>query len=584
MGRRLRVWSTGPGLVVGWAALLTLGISWPMLRSGYVLSYDMVAVPRQSLLPEFFGFGAGLPRAVPQDAVFALVTQVVAGEWLQKLMLLAILLLAGIGVGRLLSGFGRPWQLMGVTLAIWNPFVAERLVIGHWSLLLAYSVLPWMLAALVKIRSTDRGYIGLIWFAATGSLVPSAGILVTLLVTVPLLWPAAHTPFLRRMLTVLCIWLLNLPWVLPALMHPDSGTSAAESVAVFSLRSQGPWGELVTALSLGGIWNSEVTLASRSWWTAPVIGLVLCALAAIGARRWLRRAHDVSMAWLWILSGIGLCIALAPVWFGSAWTQVVGSVPGAGILRDSSKWLIYLAMAVAICAPVGVRYLVRRLEDPATRRAFAVLVIIVPIAAMPDFVWGATGRLSAVHYPAQWTQLREVMAVQSAPGDVLVLPWSAFRQYEFNDRRTVLDPAPRWLPRPSLVVSDLAVTTDGGVIVLPGDIRRAGEISDWIATERPLSGLPPSLGIGWVLVESGQRPEPSPASLVGLQQTWAEGDLRLYRVDSAATTMTLTAGERVVVALDAVLFGALWVALAAAGVLRWRRSHSKGRDPVVSSG
>ena len=143
-----------------------------MLRSGYVLSYDMVAVPRQSLLPEFFGFGAGLPRAVPQDAVFALVTQVVAGEWLQKLMLLAILLLAGIGVGRLLSGFGRPWQLMGVTLAIWNPFVAERLVIGHWSLLLAYSVLPWMLAALVKIRSTDRGYIGLIWLAATGSLVP----------------------------------------------------------------------------------------------------------------------------------------------------------------------------------------------------------------------------------------------------------------------------------------------------------------------------------------------------------------------------------------------------------------------------
>jgi hypothetical protein len=32
----------------------------------------------------------------------------------------------------------------------WNPYVAERLILGHWALLLGYAVLPWVVAAVAR--------------------------------------------------------------------------------------------------------------------------------------------------------------------------------------------------------------------------------------------------------------------------------------------------------------------------------------------------------------------------------------------------------------------------------------------------
>jgi hypothetical protein len=49
--------------------------------------------------------------------------------------------------------FATPGQLVAATLGIWNPYVAERLLQGHWSLLLAYGALPWVAAAVVRLRT-----------------------------------------------------------------------------------------------------------------------------------------------------------------------------------------------------------------------------------------------------------------------------------------------------------------------------------------------------------------------------------------------------------------------------------------------
>ena len=36
-------------------------------------------------------------------------------------------------------------RLAAVSLAVWNPFVVERLWIGHWPVLLGCAVLPWLI-------------------------------------------------------------------------------------------------------------------------------------------------------------------------------------------------------------------------------------------------------------------------------------------------------------------------------------------------------------------------------------------------------------------------------------------------------
>ncbi len=70
--------------VPAWSALLALVICLPLLGRGYVLSYDMVWVPHLDLdRPEIWGLGTGLPRAVPSDAIAALLGAVIPAAIVQ---------------------------------------------------------------------------------------------------------------------------------------------------------------------------------------------------------------------------------------------------------------------------------------------------------------------------------------------------------------------------------------------------------------------------------------------------------------------------------------------------------------------
>ena len=147
-------WRSVP--VVAWLALLTALVLAPLAWPGYALVGDMVVTPRQPWVPDVLGLGSALPRAVPIDAVMALLTTEVDGALVQRVTLVAALMLAGLGTARLAPG-GR-WTAAGAgTLAIWNPYVAERLAIGHWTLLLGYASLPWLIGAALGLRRRRHG-------------------------------------------------------------------------------------------------------------------------------------------------------------------------------------------------------------------------------------------------------------------------------------------------------------------------------------------------------------------------------------------------------------------------------------------
>ena len=182
--------------------LLALG---PGLRRGFLLSYDMVFVPREPFTATMFGQAGGPPRAVPSDAVLAAASRVVPADIAQKLVLLSIFVLACSGVVALL---GREHWLArwaaGVFYA-WNPFVAERLIVGQWALLLGYAGLPWVLRAVTSDsvaswRGVRRLGLALVPAAVGGFAAMTVSALVVVPVTVlappgpPPPTPAARAP------------------------------------------------------------------------------------------------------------------------------------------------------------------------------------------------------------------------------------------------------------------------------------------------------------------------------------------------------------------------------------------------------
>jgi hypothetical protein len=163
-----RAWPAAVGLGLG---LLALG---PGLGRGFLLSYDMVAVPRQPFGAAMFGLSGGPARAVPSDAVLAALSRVIPADLAQKALLLAIFTLACAGAAALLPG--EPWfaRLAAGVFYTWNPFVAERLLVGQWALLLGYAGLPWVLRAAQALgsgppwRATGRLALALLPAAAGG--------------------------------------------------------------------------------------------------------------------------------------------------------------------------------------------------------------------------------------------------------------------------------------------------------------------------------------------------------------------------------------------------------------------------------
>ena len=91
---------------------------------------------------------------MPSDAVVAVLDGVVPAVLLQKVVLVGALVGAGTGAAALVAERSVAARLVAVTIAVWSPFVVERLLIGHWPLLVGYAVLPWLL---VTLRGSGPG-------------------------------------------------------------------------------------------------------------------------------------------------------------------------------------------------------------------------------------------------------------------------------------------------------------------------------------------------------------------------------------------------------------------------------------------
>ena len=322
-------------LAYAWVVALALAVVGPALLPGFVLSYDLVFTPRQDLLPASLGVGSGLPRAVPQDAVVAVLEMVVPGMVLEKVVLLAIPLLAGFGILRLLPSTAA--GLVAATLAVANPFLAQRLVIGHWGFLLAYALLPWALVLARRLRASGDPWDGvrLLLVIAAGSLTPSGSLLLAAVAVPPVLLPRSAYTLRAGVMLVLAVVATWLPWLLPALLHPAATGADAEGTRIFSLRADAPGGLVATALSGGGIWNSEVVLASRGTALTWVVLILVVALAAWGARDLVRILGRGVAAWWTLVAGLGLLAALASAMLPGPWAWLLET---AEIVYWASCW------------------------------------------------------------------------------------------------------------------------------------------------------------------------------------------------------------------------------------------------------
>ncbi len=489
-------------LVRAWPWVLALLVLLPTLRRGFVLSYDMVFVPDLALRPDFLGLGSGLPRAIPSDAVVAVLDEVVPGMLLQKLLLLAALVLAGAGARHLVPADSVVAQLAATSLYVWNPYVAERLVIGHWPLLLAYGALPWVVVLARRYALGGRTPPALVLGLALGALSASGGVLT--LVAALAFGGGVRTSAGRRRTLTLGLWGLavNAPWLVAGLLHAADAVTGPAGVRDFAAGGEGSLPAPLAVLGLGGIWNVETVPGSRlgilGWLALPVL-LGICAL---GFGPWRRSEGRRAVVGAAACAGFALVVALAAVAVPDAVSWAMSRVPGLALFRDGARYLGLLAVVLAPLFGHGAARMARWTGDRVARRALAVGAVLVPLALLPDLAWGVGGRLVPVTYPPSYASARA--AVESwrhadGVGEVLVLPFSSYRAPAWNGGRKVLDPLGRYLPADYLASDVLSVSGRA----LAGEDPRAREVGRLLRQGTPQTRARAlgRLGVGLVVVD-----------------------------------------------------------------------------------
>jgi len=501
------------------SGLLTALICAPFLGE-HLIYRDAVAVPRFALTPSAFGIDGSAPRAVPQDAVLGVASRVVDGGWLVALLTAAALFGAGVGYGRLarrlVPSAGAAGSAAAAVVAIWNPFVAERLLQGQWSLLIGYAALaPTVLAVLSCASSPGRrGLSKCIALFAIAGFTPTGSVLALIVAVVVMV--AVRLPR-RTAALLLAGWLVTAsPWLVGAVVSSASASSGG--AGAFAVRAEPGLGSFGTALGLGGIWNADAVPVSRTSWWAAVATAAFLSVVIVGCAELLRRRTDPVVRALAVLAaGTVVVVSLAATAPGlDVMDAALAHIPGVGLLRDTQKYLALAVPFVAIAAAAAVARL-RRLV-PA---GFAVCAVaLLAIAPLPDLAWGVGGAIRPVTIPSDYAAVSAVIG--SDDRTVALWPTASVRTLTWTNGPS-LSPLPRMVDAP--IVSGAGLVVDGDTFDAP-----TGRDADVIAslTAGDTARLA-ALGVGWVIVEESAPPP----GLSPSDEMFHGEHLRLFRIPDA---------------------------------------------------
>ncbi|KAA1417859.1 hypothetical protein F0U44_14515 [Nocardioides humilatus] len=483
---------------LAWTSALALAVFGPLLvGSGYWLFGDMVFVPEQPWKSAWLGLDGSLPRAVPMDALVSLATHVVPGSWVQRLLLVGGFILGGLGMGRAVREHAWYARAAAITLLLWNPWVYERLLIGQWAILLGYLALPWVVVAARHLRAEPRrGWAEAAVAVALAAICsPSSGVMAAVVLAALGLTRDRRTWWATGAIALAA----NLTWLVPALTAESARVSADGVFSAFAARAESGAGALASLLSLGGIWKTSILPGARTS-TALVLLSCLLTIAAVAGVRRAVRDHPGEWRRLLALGAGALALAAAPTVPGGAGTleDLAAHLPGVALFRDSHRFLAPLAVVLPIGA-AGAAAAVREHVGRGREALWAVvgLVVVAPVLLLPALAWGAGGELERSSYPDEWAEVSDLLG--DDPGRVVVLPWEgAYRGFDWNHRRAVLDPAPRYFPGEVLVDDEVLLEER----TVPAEDPRVEQVGTALTADDPAGALR-GIGVRWVLVEKG---------------------------------------------------------------------------------
>ena len=437
---------------------LSLLILAPLLLPGFILTLDMVFVPDLK-------FPSTVLNTYPLDLLLWLLGLILPGDVLQKFVLIAILILSGVGMHLLVRQLrpaslpGRFWSIACWSAGIFymiNPFVYSRFMAGQWLFLLGYALLPFFIRSLIVLieqPTIRRGVTaGLLAALITCLSIHHIGI-----ITVAVLACAAIPVFrwrpaiIRRLagsaasgLGVFIV--LSSFWLIPAVtQHSDLNNVASFDQThheAFATDGGNLPGKIANVVRLQGFWAESQNMFALPQAVMPGWGILFLGLWIViitgAVYAWRTSKVAFGLATSFILTGV--ILSATPL------LQAVSKLlPLLSGYREPHKFAELIAFGFALLLAFGAMRILIKVRGQAY---WSAIFVCLPLLITPTMIWGFAGQLSPRQYPKEWHEI----ASQLTPG-TLFLPWHQYASFSFSER-IIATPAEKFFSMPVIASND----------------------------------------------------------------------------------------------------------------------------------
>lgn len=479
------------GVIVG--LLIFSTIFFPLItKDGYLLFLDLAEVPGQTW---------GLDN-----------------QWWQYLRWLLVFQLGAVGMAFLLKLdiensqlFCKPseykcyqWLLV---LPIWfylaNPFVYQRLLVGHWKQLLGYALLPWLIWLCLKwIRDKKFSqavficfFIAfLVWQVSHYFFIIIPFLVATILVSLKN-WNLDSIKSLLSYKTLIIAGLLFfLTWLIQSL-SPASNKALSFSYDDFLFYNgtvDFSYGLFFHFFSLHGFWRegSEMLIInSQEIWFGAF--LWLCFIMLMGA---LYKARNPRWLFFWIFPAfVAFILSLGSSQYTWQLTQwLVDNVPYYGGMRESQKFLAALALCQAVLIMNALVWLSELTKKNLSKvkanliKSMFIFLSTFGILINSWYLYGAfQGQLKLASYPTSWYQAKDEL-IKSSDTYLLELPFYLYHLYPFHNRTSPSAVDKFFSPIEVLASSNAQTKIDFYLYPKKIELEMCYEKNDWLCFKKAM--------------------------------------------------------------------------------------------------
>lgn len=442
--------------------VLSLSIMLPLFLPGFVLTLDLVFTPHLRA-----------PASLSNDWLWQnllhYLNAIVPSQLIEKTILTAIPLLAGIGMHQLLyylkkdNGPAEPgwyWaRYVGGILYAINPFTYSRFMAGQYEVLLGYALMPFFVRLTLHFldKPARNSMSKMLAVTLVISIISIHAIGEMALISLVLFGWATLRPgpsqlksaYLRwGLLAVTLFVILSSYWLVPLVLGKGSTASTINQfngadAATFATAGGGKLFQLSNILKLQGFWAEPRGLYRlpqdqlAGWGTLRLIIWILIIWGAIAAwkqRRGLTTALDV--------------IGLISIVFALGIPQQALTHLG---YREPQKFVGLLALVFSIFIAYGAAQLLNRVQQTATvHTVTAIVLLLVVLVFTPTIYWGFGGQLKPHEYPTSWQQANAWLNRDNSNAQTLFLPWHEYMSFGFSGR-IIGNPATRFFDKPVVI-------------------------------------------------------------------------------------------------------------------------------------